>query len=178
VNRVDQVDQVDQAGRVDRVGIKPAPSLRMTAKSYRELVCWQLSEKLRDEVLAVLARPALRVDRRFYEDCASAARSAASNISEGFGRSDGILRATWISPWALSTRRRIISTKRSSVGSWQRTNTKSCEDRQSGRGWQLGVGCAISSPPMARRAINRGEPESRAAPDPTDPRDPRAPIDR
>ena len=84
------VEQVDQVKQVEQVGTKRARYLRVTAKSYRELVCWQLSEKLRDEVIAVLARSALRVDRRFCEDCASAARSAASNISEGFGRSDGI----------------------------------------------------------------------------------------
>jgi len=62
----------------------------MTAKSYRELVCWQLSATLRKEVNAVLARSWRQIDRRLREDCASAARSAASNISEGFGRSDAV----------------------------------------------------------------------------------------
>ena len=64
----------------------------MTAKSYRELVCWQLSEKLRDEVLAILARPGFRSDRRYFEDFSSAARSPPGNISEGFGRSDATFR--------------------------------------------------------------------------------------
>jgi four helix bundle protein len=64
----------------------------MTAKSYRELVCWQLSEKLRDEVLAILARPGFRSDRRYFEDFSAAARSPAGNISEGFGRSDATFR--------------------------------------------------------------------------------------
>jgi four helix bundle protein len=60
----------------------------MTAKSYRDLVCWQLSATLRKEVNAVLARSWHQVDRRLREDCAAATRSAANNISEGFGRSD------------------------------------------------------------------------------------------
>ena len=70
--------------------MRDAPLALMTAKSYRELVCWQLSATLRSEVNAVLAGSWPRIDRRLREDCASAARSAASNISEGFGRSDSV----------------------------------------------------------------------------------------
>jgi len=35
----------------------------MIAKSYRELVCWQLSVQLRDELIAITARPAFAIER-------------------------------------------------------------------------------------------------------------------
>ena len=59
-----------------------------TIKHYRELDCWRLSVELRDAVLAVTARPRVRRNLRFCDQIAGAARSAPSNIAEGFGRSD------------------------------------------------------------------------------------------
>jgi four helix bundle protein len=58
----------------------------MGAHNVEELVCYQLAVKLRRACLAITARPAFRDDRRFRDDFRAAARSVASNISEGFRR--------------------------------------------------------------------------------------------
>jgi four helix bundle protein len=60
----------------------------MTIKQYRDLVCWQLSSHLRDSLLEILARPKVSRDRRFCDQLGDAIRSAPSNMSEGFGRSN------------------------------------------------------------------------------------------
>jgi four helix bundle protein len=60
----------------------------MSVKSYRELVCWQLSVQLRDELIAITARPAFSRNFKLCEQVGDSTRSAASNIAEGFGRSD------------------------------------------------------------------------------------------
>ena len=60
----------------------------MSVKSYRELVCWQLSVQLRDELIAITDRPAFSRNFKLCEQVGDSTRSAASNIAEGFGRSD------------------------------------------------------------------------------------------
>ena len=59
----------------------------MTVTSYRDLVCWQLSAKLRDELIAAIATSVARRDFNFCDQIRSSARSVPSNIAEGFGRS-------------------------------------------------------------------------------------------
>jgi four helix bundle protein len=56
------------------------------AKHYRELVCWQLAHELKCEVFAFTDKLPARGDRDFCQHIRAAARSAPSNISEGFGR--------------------------------------------------------------------------------------------
>src|SRR5437773_12347900 len=58
----------------------------MVARHFKELVCWQLSDELKNEVYAFTARSPASRDRDFCEDIRDSARSASSNISEGFGR--------------------------------------------------------------------------------------------
>jgi four helix bundle protein len=58
----------------------------MGASHFKELVCWQLANQLKKEILAFTAKPPARYDRDFCDDIRSSARSAPSNISEGFGR--------------------------------------------------------------------------------------------
>ena len=60
----------------------------MSVKSYRELVCWQLSVQLRDELIAITARPAFSRNFKLCEQVGDSTRSAGSNIAEGCGRSD------------------------------------------------------------------------------------------
>jgi four helix bundle protein len=57
-----------------------------TLKSYRELVCWQLSVDLRRSLIAVTDRPQVQRNFRFCEQVGAAARSAPANIAEGFKR--------------------------------------------------------------------------------------------
>ena len=58
----------------------------MGARNYRELVCWQLARQLKCEVLAFTATGPAKQDRDFCAEIRESARSAPSNISEGFGR--------------------------------------------------------------------------------------------
>ena len=58
----------------------------MGARTYRELECWQLARELKCEVLAFTATGAAKRDRDFCAAIRDSARSAPSNISEGFGR--------------------------------------------------------------------------------------------
>ena len=62
----------------------------MTIQSYRDLVCWQVSSQLRDELVAITARSRVARDFEFCQQLSSAARSGTSNIAEGFGRSPRI----------------------------------------------------------------------------------------
>jgi four helix bundle protein len=58
----------------------------MAARHYKELECWQLAHELKCEVIAFTARMPATADRDFCQDIRASARSAPSNISEGFGR--------------------------------------------------------------------------------------------
>lgn len=56
------------------------------AKSFEELDCWRLSCQLKGALLSISRRPAVQLDLPFIGQLRSAARSAPSNIAEGFGR--------------------------------------------------------------------------------------------
>ena len=56
------------------------------AKHHEDLVAWQLSETLRQTVVALLAKPSLSRHREFCDQIRRSSSSAPSNIAEGFGR--------------------------------------------------------------------------------------------
>ena len=56
------------------------------AKDFTELAAWQLADELRRLILEITATPTVARDFRYCNQCKDAARSAASNIAEGFGR--------------------------------------------------------------------------------------------
>jgi four helix bundle protein len=56
------------------------------AKSFRELVAWQLAVELRDRVLPLLKTGPAARDFRFCDQLADSVRSVPRNIAEGFGR--------------------------------------------------------------------------------------------
>jgi four helix bundle protein len=58
----------------------------MAARTYRELVCWQLSIDLKKRVYAVVARSAVARDVKFCDQIRGSARGAPRTIAEGFGR--------------------------------------------------------------------------------------------
>jgi len=64
----------------------------MTAKSFRELVCWQLLTELRRQVRAFLATSPARGDYDYCRQIRKSSRSPSANIAEGFGRSDPTFR--------------------------------------------------------------------------------------
>jgi four helix bundle protein len=53
-------------------------------KSVEEIIAYQVSVKLRDEIVAIAGRPPIAKDFDFKDQIVSAAASAPSNISEGF----------------------------------------------------------------------------------------------
>jgi four helix bundle protein len=55
-------------------------------KHFNEIVAWQLAEQLKLRVYAFVERPAVKRKFKLRDDIAEAARSAPSNIAEGFGR--------------------------------------------------------------------------------------------
>jgi len=57
-----------------------------TATHYRDLICWQLSTRLRDELIPITERPYVKRRRKFCDQIEDSTRSAPSNIAEGFGR--------------------------------------------------------------------------------------------
>ena len=56
------------------------------AKEFTDLVAWQLADELRRLILAITSQPHIARDFKYCNQCKDAARSAASNIAEGFGR--------------------------------------------------------------------------------------------
>jgi four helix bundle protein len=58
----------------------------MGAQHYKDLECWQLAHELKLEVFAFTGRMPAKADRDFCHDIRRSARSAPSNIAEGFGR--------------------------------------------------------------------------------------------
>jgi four helix bundle protein len=56
-----------------------------TAQRFEDLVAWQLSEQLKEEIFRLIHRPPVARDARFCDDIQRSARSAPANISEGFG---------------------------------------------------------------------------------------------
>jgi four helix bundle protein len=59
-----------------------------TITHYRDLLCWQLSAQIRDELISVTERPKVRRHRSFCEQVEDSTRSAPANIAEGFDRSN------------------------------------------------------------------------------------------
>ena len=58
----------------------------VVAKDFTELAAWQLANELRLLIHAIVARPNVKCDFKYCDQCKDAARSAASNVAEGFGR--------------------------------------------------------------------------------------------
>jgi four helix bundle protein len=58
----------------------------MGARTYRELVCWQLANELKRRVYAFIAVPLVAQDREFCRQIRNSARGGPRTISEGFGR--------------------------------------------------------------------------------------------
>jgi four helix bundle protein len=56
------------------------------ARQFTDLVAWQLSDELRRLVFAITAQSRVAKDFKYCNQSKDAARSAASNIAEGFGR--------------------------------------------------------------------------------------------
>ena len=67
-------------------GVNIALAACIMARDFTELAAWQLSNELRQLILSIVARPNVRTDFKYCDQCKDAARSAASNIAEGFGR--------------------------------------------------------------------------------------------
>jgi four helix bundle protein len=56
------------------------------AKTFRDLVAWQLAFELKCQVVALLQDGPATRDFRFRDQLADAARSVPANVAEGFGR--------------------------------------------------------------------------------------------
>jgi four helix bundle protein len=55
-------------------------------KDFRDIVAWQRARELKLRVDKLVQRPAVKTRFRFRDQLEDAARSAPSNIAEGFGR--------------------------------------------------------------------------------------------
>jgi four helix bundle protein len=58
----------------------------MIVRRYQDLDCWRLAYQVKRKVYAVIARPEVASDLKFCDQIRDSARSAPSNIAEGFGR--------------------------------------------------------------------------------------------
>ena len=58
----------------------------MGAKNFQELIFWQLSNELRQKVIAFTSREPAKSHRRFSDHIREAVSAACSNAAEGFGR--------------------------------------------------------------------------------------------
>jgi four helix bundle protein len=58
----------------------------MIARRYEDLVCWQLSHRLQERVMAFTAIGPAFKDFKYCDQIRDAASSAPRNIAEGFGR--------------------------------------------------------------------------------------------
>ena len=56
------------------------------ARSFRDLIVWQLAVELREKVLPMLQAEPVKRDFKFCNQLADAVRSPARNIAEGYGR--------------------------------------------------------------------------------------------
>ena len=68
------------------LGVIVALRHRIMAKDFTELAAWQLADQLRLLILEITSNPSVARDFKYCNQCKDAARSAASNITEGFGR--------------------------------------------------------------------------------------------
>ena len=55
------------------------------AQRFEELIAWQLSERLKEEIFRLTDRKHIQRDNQFCEQIRGSARSAPANIAEGFG---------------------------------------------------------------------------------------------
>ena len=53
---------------------------------YEELIAWQLAAEVKQQILVLTARDAVKTDRRFCDQIRSSTASVTANIAEGFGR--------------------------------------------------------------------------------------------
>ena len=58
----------------------------MSVRDFRDLICWQLSQELKCDVLAFTATENTSKDFRFCDQIRDSSASATRNIAEGFGR--------------------------------------------------------------------------------------------
>ena len=58
----------------------------MVARRFEDLIAWQLSHELQEEVFAFTATRPACLDRKFCDQIRDSARSAPRNIAEGFAR--------------------------------------------------------------------------------------------
>lgn len=58
----------------------------MGAKTFEELICWQLARELKRKVYALSNRPGCDRDWKFRTQLREAAAGPPAHISEGFGR--------------------------------------------------------------------------------------------
>jgi four helix bundle protein len=58
----------------------------MVARTYRELVCWQLANDLKRRIYEFTAKPLVARDFDFCKQIRGSARGAPRTIAEGFGR--------------------------------------------------------------------------------------------
>ena len=58
----------------------------MGVRRHEDLACWQLSMKLHEKVVEILANPRAKADRRFCDQLRDSSGGAAPNIAEGFAR--------------------------------------------------------------------------------------------
>jgi four helix bundle protein len=56
------------------------------ATSHRDLRAWKRADGIRQRIIALCARPAVKRDFKFCDQADSAAASACRNIAEGFAR--------------------------------------------------------------------------------------------
>ena len=67
-------------------GMPRAKARGMCARDFRDLLCWQLSEELKCEVLAFTATPPASKDYKFCDQIRDSSAGAPRTIAEGFAR--------------------------------------------------------------------------------------------
>jgi four helix bundle protein len=58
----------------------------MGVRKHEDLVCWQLSMRLHERVVAIVAKEAVRRDREYCDQLLRSCAGAAPSIAEGFAR--------------------------------------------------------------------------------------------
>ena len=71
----------------EAIGKARAPKRGMPgARHYKQLIFWQLADRLKVRMYAVVERPRVKNDFKYVDQVRSSAASGPSNIAEGFGR--------------------------------------------------------------------------------------------
>ena len=71
---------------LSNAGTAVASSTHMTARDFRDLVCWQLSYELKCEVFAFTATEPASRDFKYRDQIRDSSAAVPRDISEGFGR--------------------------------------------------------------------------------------------